>query len=95
MFDIAHPHDKLVSAAYAEATWKKILSAFNAFRKFCIDSDNNPSFPVSGKTLGHFINWATFDKNLNPSTVSAYISHRLEVLKICSFTRNATDKPKK
>ena len=75
MFDIAHPHDKLVSAAYAEATWKKILSAFNTFRKFCIESDSNPSFPISEKTLGHFINWATFDKNLNPSTVSAYMSH--------------------
>jgi len=74
-FDIAHPHDKLVTAAYAEGTWKKILSAFNTFRKFCIESDSNPSFPISEKTLGHFINWATFDKNLNPSTVSAYMSH--------------------
>jgi hypothetical protein len=58
LFDIAHPHKNLVSAAYAEATWEKILSAFNAFHKFCSESSFNPSFPVSKKTLGHFINWA-------------------------------------
>ncbi len=65
----------MVSAAYAEATWKKILSAFNTFHKFCNESNCDPSFPVCEKTLGHFTNWATFNKSLSPSTISAYISH--------------------
>jgi hypothetical protein len=65
----------LVTAAYADATWNKIVSAFYTFQKFCREKNCDLSFPISEYTLGSFINWATFEKKISPSTISAYISH--------------------
>jgi hypothetical protein len=72
---IAHPHKNLVTAAYADATWKKIFSAYNSFLKFCVAKNFNSSFPIDEYTLGSFIDWATFENRVSPSTISAYISH--------------------
>ena len=72
---IAHPHKNLVTAAYADATWKKIFSAYNSFLKFCVAKNFNSSFPIDEFTLGSFIDWATFENRVSPSTISAYISH--------------------
>jgi hypothetical protein len=33
------------------------------------------SFPINECTLGSFIDWATFEGKISPSTISAYISH--------------------
>lgn len=88
---INHPHKNLVTAAYADATWNKIFSAFNCFQKFCCEKNFDCSFPVNEYTLGSFINWATFERNISPSTISAYMSHIKLLHKLQGYTTIGCD----
>jgi hypothetical protein len=42
---IAHPHKNLVTAAYADATWKKMFSAFNTFKNSAVKKITILHFP--------------------------------------------------
>ena len=81
----------MVTAAYADATWNKIFSAFNCFQKFCCEKNFDCSFPVNEYTLGSFINWATFERNISPSTISAYMSHIKLLHKLQGYTTIGCD----
>ncbi len=70
LIGIAHPHKNLVTAAYADATWKKNFSAFNTFKKFCCEKNHDSSFPIDECTLGSFIDWATFESKISPSVAT-------------------------
>jgi len=68
-------HSSLVSAAYAESTWKKIDCALNLFNNFCHKKGIVASFPICEETLSRFINWLVFERKVKPTSVTAYLSH--------------------
>jgi len=65
----------LVTAAYADSTWSKILSALNLFEKFQKSLPHTVIWPLTIDILSDFVHWATFTQKLTPSTVNAYICH--------------------
>jgi hypothetical protein len=68
-------HINLVSAAYADSTWKKINCALNLYESFCASQKKITCWPISENVLGDFIDWATFSRNIKPSSIVSYISH--------------------
>ena len=68
-------HDDLVTAAYADSTWNKILSSLNAYESFCKEENVNICFPITEDDMGRFINWAIFKKQMSPNSLTAYISN--------------------
>jgi hypothetical protein len=68
-------HDELISAAYADSTWNKILSSLNAYERFCNETTTCSSFPITETNMGKFINWSIFKKNISPNSLTTYISN--------------------
>jgi hypothetical protein len=77
-------HHRLISAAYANSSWNKIISALNVFELFCNLKKLPNTFPINESTLSSFIEWGTFEKGISPYTITAYISH----LKLIHKLRN-------
>ena len=77
-------HTSLVSAAYAESTWKKIDCALNLFERFCKIKGIIPCFPISEQTMSRFINYLVFERKVKSTSVVAYFSH----LKLIHKLRN-------
>jgi hypothetical protein len=69
------PHLGLVKAAYAEASWKKISSALNAYKKYCICKKLPFELPIDRNTMSDFISWAALEKKLSPDSIKSYISN--------------------
>jgi hypothetical protein len=69
------PHLGLVKAAYAEASWKKISSALNAYKKYCICMRLPFELPIDRNTMSDFISWAALEKKLSPDSIKSYISN--------------------
>jgi hypothetical protein len=68
-------HENLVSAAYADSTWNKILSSYNAYEKFCKERSLDCVFPITEDRMGEFINWAIFLRKISPNSMTSYISN--------------------
>jgi hypothetical protein len=66
---------ELIGAAYADNTWKKVDSALNTFEHFTREKKINVSWPLNVDVVSQFINWATFSRDLSPSTIVSYLSH--------------------
>ena len=69
------PHLGLVKAAYAEASWKKISNALNAYKKYCICKRLPFELPIDRNTMSDFISWAALEKKLSPDSIKSYISN--------------------
>jgi len=67
--------NSLISAAYANSTWKSFESAWNAFDQFTSSNGIVTKFPTDQKVVNEFINWLFFTKNLSSDTVLSYVSH--------------------
>jgi hypothetical protein len=63
------------------ALGKKINSALNTFENFAEVKKIIVSWPLDVAVVSHFISWATFSRNLSPSTIISYLFvHRLRGL---------------
>jgi hypothetical protein len=69
------PHLGLVKAAYTEASWKKINSALNAYKNFCLCKKLPFKLPIDHSTMSDFISWAALEKKLSPDSIKSYISN--------------------
>ena len=69
------PHLGLVKAAYTEASWKKISSALNAYKKYCICKRLPFELPIDRNTMSDFISWAALERKLSPDSIKSYISN--------------------
>jgi hypothetical protein len=77
-------HTSLVSAAYAESTWKKIDCALNLYDKFCKIKGIIPNFSICEENMSRFINYLVFERKVKSTSVIAYFSH----LKLIHKLRN-------
>jgi hypothetical protein len=64
-----------VKAAYAEASWSKINSALNAFKKFCVQKGVNYELPIASETMNDFVSWAILDLKISPDSIKSYVSN--------------------
>jgi hypothetical protein len=69
------PHLGLVKAAYAEASWKKINSALNAYKNFCLYKNVLFKLPIDHTSMSDFISWAALERKLSPDSIKSYISN--------------------
>jgi hypothetical protein len=69
------PHQGLVKAAYAEASWSKINSALNALKKFCVQKGVNYELPIASETMNDFVSWAILDLKISPDSIKSYVSN--------------------
>ena len=74
-------HTSLVSATYAESTWKKIDCALNLYDRFCKIKGIIPNFPICEENMSRFINYLVFERKVKPTSVVAYFSHLKLVVK--------------
>jgi hypothetical protein len=64
-----------VKAAYAEASWKKINSALNAYKRYCECKRLTFKLPIDSVTMSNFVSWAALEKKLSPDSIKSYISN--------------------
>jgi hypothetical protein len=69
------PHQGLVKAAYAEASWKKINSALNTYKIFCECKGLTFKLPIDSVTMSNFVSWAALEKKLSPDSIKSYMSN--------------------
>ncbi len=69
-----YPHRGLVKAAYAEATWKKIASALNTYRKFCTCKNVSFELPIDADKMSGFVSWAALELKITPESITSYVS---------------------
>ena len=74
----------LIAAAYADSTWDKIVTTLNVFEKFERYKMQKFPLPLNSIVVSDFIHWASFERNLAPSSITAYISN----LKLVHNLRN-------
>jgi hypothetical protein len=84
---------KLIIASQSDSTWQKHMSAYNAFKKFNVDTGNKASWPASIETMKCFIVWCIFEKKLKHSTAESYVSsiqflHKLQNLQCENFLQD-------
>jgi hypothetical protein len=64
----------LLSSAYADSSWNKILSARNCFDRFEHENFSvAKSWPISQDTIKLFVEWCIFKQQMTASTVRSYI----------------------
>jgi hypothetical protein len=64
-----------VKTAYAEASWKKINSALNAFKRYCECKRLIFKPTIDSVTMSNFVSWAALEKKLSPDSLKSYISN--------------------
>jgi len=75
----------LVRASVAAATWRKYESGWRAFCHFELDTETYYEWPLPPAAFRGFAVWCFCTKNLQPTTITAYVSaikfaHRLKGL---------------
>jgi len=65
---------KLESCSLAASTWKKYISALNAFKSFCQDTKIPHCWPVTAEQKLGFIVWCHQARNLTSNTVKSYLT---------------------
>jgi len=65
---------KLICAAVAASTWRKYESGWRAFCEFEKDSEIYHDWPLSAAAFRGFAVWCFATRNLQPSTIKAYVS---------------------
>ena len=55
-------NSSLITAAYANSSWKSMMAARNCLDRFCAVKNMPNIWPVPAATIQAFINWATFEK---------------------------------
>jgi len=76
---------KLIRAAVASSTWQKYESGWRAFCEFEKDSELYHDWPLPATAFRAFAVWCYTTRNLQPSTIKAYVSavkfaHRIKGL---------------
>jgi len=85
----SNPTSTLVSACYADNTWKKLGSALNSLQLFANQSNLYLTWPVSSDTVNTYIEWAVITKKLSPGTVSTYIANIALIHKLRNLDSSA------
>ena len=64
----------LLSSAYADSSWNKILSARNCFDRFEHENFSvAKSWPISQDTVKLFVEWCIFKQHMTAGTVKSYV----------------------
>jgi hypothetical protein len=74
----------LVAASLATASWNRHTAAINSFSKFLRRKNLPLSWPVSVEAIRSYVSWALSEQNMNPNSVSVYLSD----LKLAHKLRN-------
>jgi hypothetical protein len=63
-----------VKAAYADASWSKINSAVNAYKKFCAQKKCTFELPITSERMNDFVSWAVLELKISPDSIKSYVS---------------------
>jgi len=65
---------KLESCSLAASTWKKYISALNAYNNFCKVTQTPPCWPIDAEQKLGFIVWCHQARKLSSATVKSYLT---------------------
>jgi hypothetical protein len=81
----------LLSAAFADSTWNKIICALNIFETFADAEKISVKWPLNSSVISRFLHWALFVKNLSPNSIGSYMSHLKLIHKLRGLNTSACE----